>query len=91
MLKPAGKQVLSERNNHRVQDFVCFGVHKVGGQKILRKLVHRKAVRGSSPLELAAVGAILEGMQPHPAHSVSEVMHLVLTFAEMLHDVVVPM
>ena len=74
-----------------MQNLLCYGIHKVGRQEILSKLMYGKAMCRSAPLELAAIGAVLQGMQAHAPNSVSEVVNLLSALAEVLHHMIMPM
>lgn len=66
-------------------------VYKVDLHWQISNLMNSEAIGWFTPLELAAIGALFEGMQAHATNAIAEVVQGLVVFEKVLHDMVVSM
>ena len=66
-------------------------VYKVDLHWQISNLMNSEAIGWFTPLELAAIGALFEGMQAHATNAIAEVVQGLVIFEKVLHDMVVSM
>lgn len=66
-------------------------VYKVDLHRQISNLMNSEAIGWFTPLELAAIGALFEGMQAHATNAIAEVVQGLVVFEKVLHDMVVSM
>ena len=66
-------------------------VYKVDLHWQISNLMNSEAIGWFTPLELAAIGTLFEGMQAHATNAIAEVVQGLVVFEKVLHDMVVSM